>query len=108
MLGFDLRTARATWTVAIVALAIYATYSIRRTLFVFVLAVLFSYLLYPLVRRLEQHAPKRLSHTASTALIFGLLLAAIATLVALIAPTIADQAARLSEQLPQLLRDPNI
>lgn len=108
MLGFDLRTARATWTVAVVALAIYATYSIRRTLFVFVLAVFFSYVLYPLVHRLEQHAPKRLSHTASTALIFGLLLAAIVTVLALIAPPIADQAARLSEQLPQLLRDPNI
>ncbi len=53
MLGFDVRTARATWTVALVVLAIYATYSIRRTLFVFVLAVFFSYLLYPLVRRLK-------------------------------------------------------
>ena len=108
MLGFDLRTARATWTVAVVALAIYATYSMRRTLFVFVLAVFFSYLLYPLVRRLKIHAPKRLSHTASTAIIFGLLLAAIAALLALIAPPIIDQASRLSEQLPQLLRGSNI
>jgi predicted PurR-regulated permease PerM len=108
MLGFDLRTARVTWTVAVVALAIYATYSIRRTLFVFVLAVFFSYLLYPLVRRLKLHAPKRLSHTASTAIIFGLLLAAIATGLAVLAPPIIDQAARLSEQLPELLRGSNV
>ena len=108
MLGFDLRTARVTWTVAVVVLAIYATYSIRRTLFVFVLAVFFSYLLYPLVRRLKLHAPKRLSHTASTAIIFGLLLAAIAAGLAVLAPPIIDQAARLSEQLPQLLRGSNV
>ena len=108
MLGFDVRTARATWTVALVVLAIYATYSIRRTLFVFVLAVFFSYLLSPLVRRLRQHAPKRLSHTASTAIIFGLLIAAIAALLALIAPPIVDQASKLSEQLPQLVRGSNV
>ena len=93
MLGFDVRTARATWTVALVVLAIYATYSIRRTLFIFVLAVFFSYLLSPLVRRLRRHAPKRLSHTASTAIIFGLLIAVIAALLALIAPPIVDQMA---------------
>jgi predicted PurR-regulated permease PerM len=108
MLGFDVRTARATWTVALVVLALYATYSIRRTLFVFVLAVFFSYMLAPLVRRLRQHAPKRLSHTASTAIIFGLLILAIAALLAVVVPPIVDQAARLSEQLPQLLHGSNV
>src|SRR6476661_479716 len=108
MLGFDVRTARATWTVALVVLALYATYSIRRTLFVFVLAVFFSYMLAPLVRRLRQHAPKRLSHTASTAIIFGLLVLAIAALLAVLVPPIVDQAARLSEQLPQLVHGSNV
>ena len=108
MLGFDVRTARATWTVALVVLAIYATYSIRRTLFVFVLAVFFSYVLAPLVRRLRRHAPRRLSHTASTAIIFGLLILAIAAGLALIVPPIVDQAARLSEQLPQLVHGSNV
>ena len=108
MLGFDVRTARATWTVALVVLALYATYSIRRTLFVFVLAVFFSYMLAPLVRRLRQHAPKRLSHTASTAIIFGLLVLAIAALLAVVVPPIVDQAARLSEQLPQLVHGSNV
>jgi predicted PurR-regulated permease PerM len=108
MLGFDVRTARATWTVALVVLALYATYSIRRRLFVFVLAVFFSYMLAPLVRRLRQHAPKRLSHTASTAIIFGLLILAIAALLAVVVPPIVDQAARLSEQLPQLVHGSNV
>jgi predicted PurR-regulated permease PerM len=108
MLGFDVRTARTTWTVALVVLALYATYSIRRTLFVFVLAVFFSYMLAPLVRRLRQHAPKRLSHTASTAIIFGLLILAIAALLAVVVPPIVDQAARLSEQLPQLVHGSNV
>ena len=49
-----------------------------------------------------------MSHTASTAIIFGLLIAAIAALLALIAPPIVDQASKLSEQLPQLGRGSNV
>ncbi|MDB5998335.1 MAG: family transporter [Rhizobacter sp.] len=107
MLGFDLRAARIAWTVSLVAMALYATYSIRRTLFVFVLAIFFSYMVYPLVRTLNRYTPKRLSHSASTAIVFAFLLLALIGLIALIGPPIADQAAKLAERLPELTRDAN-
>src|ERR1039457_3142618 len=57
MLGIDRHAARAAWTVGLVALVLYLTYLVRGTLFVFVLAVLFAYLLTPLVDLLNRFLP---------------------------------------------------
>jgi predicted PurR-regulated permease PerM len=108
MLGFDVRAARITWTVSLVLLAFYAAYSVRRTLFVFVLAVFFSYVLYPAVRSLERMVPRRMSRTASTAFVFVLLVLLLGALAAVIGPLIAEQSSRLAEQLPALVRDPKV
>lgn len=48
MLGIDVRTARYTWTAAVVLLMLCIVYLIRQTLFVFTIALMFAYLLYPL------------------------------------------------------------
>ena len=96
MLGFDVRAARITWTVSLVLLALYAAYSVRRTLFVFVLAVFFSYVLYPAVRSLERMVPRRMSRTASTAFVFVLLVLVLAGLAAAIGPLVAEQSSRLT------------
>jgi predicted PurR-regulated permease PerM len=108
MLGFDLRAARITWTVSLVLLAFYAAYSVRRTLLVFVLALFFSYVLYPAVRSLERMVPRRMSRTASTAFVFVLLVLLLGALAAVIGPLIAEQSSRLAEQLPALVRDPKV
>lgn len=108
MLSFEPRAARITWTVSLVLLLLYAVYSVRRTLFVFVLAVFFSYVLYPAVRSLERMTPRRMSRSTSTALVFMLLLILLAGLAALIGPLIAEQSSRLAEELPGLVRDPKV
>jgi predicted PurR-regulated permease PerM len=105
MLGFDRRAARIAWTVALVALALFATWSIRHTIFIFVLAVFFSYMVYPLVRVLNRYTPKRVSHSVSTGVVFALLLLVLVGLIALAGPPIADQASILGEKLPELTRD---
>ncbi|MDB5820149.1 MAG: family transporter [Rhizobacter sp.] len=105
MLGFDVRAARIAWTVSLVAMALYATFSIRRTLFVFVLAIFFSYMVYPMVRTLNRFTPKRLSHSMSTAIVFAVLLLVLVGLIALVGPPIADQATKLADRLPELTRD---
>jgi len=50
--GIDRRAARVTWTVALTLLLLAAVYAIRKTLFLFILAMLFAYLLYPLINRI--------------------------------------------------------
>ena len=108
MMGFDRRAARAAWTVSLVALSLYGAYALRRTVFVFVLAIFFSYMLGPLVHWFDRFTPQRVSHTASTVAVYVLMLAAIGAFGALIGPPVADQAARLATQLPELMRDPNL
>ena len=59
MLGIDRQAARYTWTAALVLLLLWLVYQVRSTLFVFILAVLFAYLLSPLVNLLDRFLPTR-------------------------------------------------
>src|SRR5207237_10128880 len=68
MLGFDRRAARYTWIVATVVLLMVLVYLIRRTLFVFILAVLFAYLLAPLVDFFDRVLPTSRTRTPALAL----------------------------------------
>jgi predicted PurR-regulated permease PerM len=107
-IGFNARVAKIAWTVALVALALYTIYAVRRTLFIFVLAIFFSYMVYPLVRYLDRFTPRRVSHTLSTITVFVAIVLGIAGVGILVGPAIGEQASRLADQLPALIRDPHI
>ncbi|MBP0596684.1 AI-2E family transporter [Herbaspirillum sp. LeCh32-8] len=108
MLGFDFRVARITWTVFLVALLLYITYTVSSTLLVLVFAVFFSYLVYPLVELLERFRPRRVPRTVSIAVVFVLVIALVATVVAVFGARIQEEALHLSEQLPALLRSNDV
>ena len=57
MLGIDRHAARWTWTVIAVLLLVDLIYQVRSTLFVFTIALLFAYLLYPLVNLIDRVLP---------------------------------------------------
>jgi len=59
MILWDAKAARITFTVAIVTAILYGVYMIRRTLFVFLLAIFFAYMVYPLVVLLARFRPRR-------------------------------------------------
>jgi predicted PurR-regulated permease PerM len=59
----DIRAARITWTVLLIALAVFLIYSIRTTLLVMLCAVFFAYLLLPLVQRVDRQLPARVPRT---------------------------------------------
>ncbi|EJN08829.1 AI-2E family transporter [Herbaspirillum sp. YR522] len=104
MLGFDLRIARIVWTVALVALLFFITYTVSATLLVLVFSVFFSYLVYPLVEQMERVRPRRVPRTVSIAVVFALVLAIVAAVAAVFGSRIQEEALHLSEQLPSLLR----
>jgi predicted PurR-regulated permease PerM len=108
MLGFEKPVARIVWTSALVLLVFWIVAHLGRTLLVFVLAVFFSYLVAPLVLMLQKRAGPRVSRGIATAVVFALLALALVILVGLAGPPLGDQARRLSEQLPQLARDPHL
>ena len=102
MFGWDPRAARAAWTVALVALALYATFAVRKTLLIFILAVFLAYMIAPLVNLIDRHTPRRIPRGLSVLAAALLVLGVLALGVALIAPSVADQAQKLIEQLPTL------
>lgn len=107
MLGIDPRAARAAWTVFLLALLIGAAYAIREILAVFVIALLFGYLLMPLVGLVERITPRQVSPRFALAIVYLALIGTIVALVLTIGSNLAEEANALANQLPDLLKNPN-
>jgi len=70
MLGIDRSAARYTWTAALVVLLFWLVYLVRGTLFIFILALLFAYLLSPLVNLIDRFLPGHRSRTIALGLAY--------------------------------------
>jgi predicted PurR-regulated permease PerM len=108
MLGIDPRAARAAWTIFLFALALATIYLIRRTLMIFVIAMLVAYLLGPVVNLLERFVEKKLSRTASLALVYLVLVALVGTGVTVVGSKVAQEAVQLAKTLPNYLQNPQL
>jgi predicted PurR-regulated permease PerM len=99
MLGVDRNAAKYTWTTALVALLLCVFYLVRKTLFVFVVAVLFAYLLSPLVNLLDRFLPTR-TRAPALALAYLIFVGLMVLLGSQIGARVVDQAKQLSKDLP--------
>ena len=104
MLGFDRHTARSVWTAALVLLSLVLAYQVRKTVFVFILAVLLAYLLSPLVDLLDRLLPTRTSRTAALAIAYVIFVGAIILFGSQVGSRVVEQANALSRRAPELLR----
>lgn len=105
MLGIDPRAARAAWTVFLFALVVAAAYAIRVTLVVFMIALLFAYLLSPLVGLVERFTPRRISPRLALVIVYLVLLGVFVALAFTVGSRIVDEANNLAARLPELLRN---
>lgn len=106
MLGLDLRTARIVWTVFVIGLALFLIYIARSTVLVVIFAILFSYFIYPLIGAIERLMPRRVPRIVIISISFALALAIIAVVVSIIGPRVVDEATKLGQKIPELVRDP--
>lgn len=106
MLGIDPKAARIAWTVFLLALLLVAAYAIRETIAVFVIALLFAYLLAPLVGFVERITPRQVSPRVALAIVYLTLVGAIVTLAFTLGSRLADEANALAMQLPALVKNP--
>ena len=97
---FDTRTSRVLLTALLFALGLGFVYAARRTLILFLFAIFFAYLINPAVTRLEKLVRGR---GWAIAVIYVLLLGALAIFGFLVGPRIARQAARLGATLPGMV-----
>jgi predicted PurR-regulated permease PerM len=102
LLGLDRRAARYTWTAIVVLLAVGLLYLIRDTLFIFFVALLFAYLLWPLVKVLDRRLPGRSKVLALTFVYLALVLFLFIVGIAL-GSRVVHEANTLAARLPDLL-----
>jgi len=103
MLGIDARAARYTWTAAFVLLLLCLVYLMRTTLFVFIVALLFGYLLAPLVNVIDRFLPASRTRTPALAIAYLIFIAALFVGVTQIGSRAAEQANALAKSMPALL-----
>jgi predicted PurR-regulated permease PerM len=101
MLGVDRRTARHIWTAALVLLLLVLVYLVRKTLFIFVIAILLAYLLTPLVNFLDRLFPAGRTRTPALALSYLIFVGGLILIGSAIGGQVIEQANALSRKLPE-------
>ncbi|MGD0224585.1 MAG: AI-2E family transporter [Terriglobia bacterium] len=102
MLGFDRNAARYTWTAVLVLLLAGLLYLIRETLFIFIVALLFAYLLWPLVKPLDHRLPGR-SRLPALTLVYLAIVGILIIMGITLGSRIVQEANALAARLPDLL-----
>jgi predicted PurR-regulated permease PerM len=102
LLGIDPKAARATWTAALVVLLLLVVYLIREVLFVFVIALLLAYLLYPLMDLIDRHLTSK-KRTPALAITFILAVGLFVGVGISVGSVVARQAANLAARAPDFL-----
>jgi predicted PurR-regulated permease PerM len=97
MLGIDARAARYTWTAALVLLVLCLVYLMRGTLFLFTVAVLFAYLLAPLVNVIDRFLPGRRTRTTALALAYLIFIAVLFVGITQIGSRVVQEATSLAK-----------
>jgi predicted PurR-regulated permease PerM len=106
VLGIDPKAGRAAWTVFLLALLVATAFAVRETLAVFVIALLFAYLLMPLVGFVERITPQLVSPRVALAIVYLALVGGIVALALTLGSRLADEANNLAIQLPALVKNP--
>lgn len=98
----DPRTLRVVWTVLVVIGALALLYLLRTVLLVLTFAVVFAYLIFPLVKLAERGLPRSGRRPLAIGTVYLVLVAGLSTLVALVGPRLGRELAALGEKFPEI------
>jgi len=98
----DPRTLRVLWTILVVAGALALLYLLRTVLLVLIFAVLFAYLIFPLVKLAERGLPRSGRRPLAIGAVYLVLIAALSTLAALVGPALGRELAALGQKFPDI------
>jgi predicted PurR-regulated permease PerM len=99
----DRKAARVTWTAALTLLLLAAIYAIRVTLVIFAVALLFAYLLYPLVDRIALRFPPK-NRAPALALTYLLVIGLLTAVGIAMGSQVASEAKQLVAHPPDVTR----
>lgn len=103
MLGIDGRVARYTWTAAAILILLATVYLIRQSVFAFIVALLFAYLLSPLVDFLTRILPGRRTRTLALVIAYVIVIGVLIFAVVGLGTRIAEEARNFGAKLPDLI-----
>ena len=103
MLGIETKAARYTWTAALILLFLGCVYLIREALIIFAVALMLTYLLYPLYVLLNRVLPGR-SRVPALALVYVTLIGVVTLVVMTIGSRVVDEANTLATNAPEFLK----
>jgi predicted PurR-regulated permease PerM len=106
MVGINSRVARYTWTVVAIFLIIGVLYEIRDTLFAFIVALFFAYLLWPLLQYFDKHLPGR-SRVPALAVTYIFVVGLLSLVAFEIGSRVVAEANNLAHKLPDFLSKVN-
>src|SRR5438105_2871652 len=98
----DRKTLRVVWTVLVVIGALVLLYLLRTVLLVLAFAVVFAYLIFPLVKVVERGLPRSGRRPVAIGAVYVVLVAALSTLVALVGPRLGRELAALGQKFPEI------
>lgn len=90
------------WTVLVVIGVLALLYLLRTVLLVLVFAVVFAYLIFPLVKLAERGLPRSGRRPIAIAVVYLVLVAALSTLIALVGPPLGRELAALGQKFPDI------
>jgi predicted PurR-regulated permease PerM len=102
VLGWDGKAARYVWTAGCIVFLVWLVYNIRDTLFVFIVALLFAYLLWPLVDFLDRRMPGR-SRLPALALVYLALIGVLSVVGIVVGSHLVADANALAARLPDVI-----
>jgi predicted PurR-regulated permease PerM len=106
MLGIDARAARVVWTVLLILLAVGCVFLIRKTLLIFVLAILLTSLMGPIADFVDRFHAKRIPRSLLLAVLYLGLLGAMGTGIVLVGSRVVEEAGSLAVTIPKYAQDP--
>lgn len=107
LLGIDPKAARVAWTVFLLALLLATAFAVREIIAVFVIALLFAYLLAPLVGFVERITPRQVSARVALAIVYLALVGVIVALSMTLGARLVEEANTLATRLPALVANPD-
>src|SRR5438477_13138164 len=102
MLGLDVRTARAVWTILVIAGGIALAYALRKPILLFVFALFFAYLVFPLVAFFERRIPGRAARPLAIGIVYVVLLLAIVGVATSVGPRLTEEVSLLAHRAPEM------
>jgi len=98
----DPKTLRVLWTVLAVVGTLGVLYLLRTVLLVLAFAVVFAYLIFPLVKLAERGLPKSGRRPIAIGVVYIVLVAGVSTVIALVGPPLGRELTALGQKVPDI------